>query len=98
MTGEETKKKNNDLIEQLKRENKDLKKLRDESLQNKRVTLTPKITFHYKTFLGCNTWNDAVSNGKNRRFWGRNKWNEVRSIVLIYVNDLTNKRHIGRKG
>jgi len=37
MTGEETKKKNNDIIDQLKRENKELKRLRDENLQNKRV-------------------------------------------------------------
>ncbi len=37
MTGEETKKRNNDIIDQLKRENKELKRLRDENLQNKRV-------------------------------------------------------------
>ncbi len=37
MTGEETKKKNNDAIEQLKQENRELKRLRDEYLQNKRV-------------------------------------------------------------
>ncbi len=34
---EETKKKNNELIEQLKKENKHLKSLRDDLQQNKRV-------------------------------------------------------------
>jgi len=34
---EETKRKNNDIIDQLKRENRELKKLRDELIANKRV-------------------------------------------------------------
>jgi hypothetical protein len=34
---EETKRKNNEIIEQLKRENRELKKLRDELIANKRV-------------------------------------------------------------
>ena len=43
-SGEETKRKNNDMIEQLKRENHELKRLREEYLQNKRVN---------KAFLLC---------------------------------------------
>lgn len=37
MNAEETKSKNNEIIDELKKENKELKKLRDELLANKRV-------------------------------------------------------------
>lgn len=37
INAEETKKKNNEMIEQLKKENKELKKLRDDLIANKRV-------------------------------------------------------------
>jgi len=37
MNAEETKRKNNEIIEQLRRENKELKKTRDELTQTKRV-------------------------------------------------------------
>lgn len=36
---EETKRKNNEIIDQLKKENRELKKLRDELIANKRVTI-----------------------------------------------------------
>lgn len=37
---EETKRKNNEIIDQLKKENRDLKKLQDELIANKRVVYT----------------------------------------------------------
>jgi hypothetical protein len=37
---EETKRKNNEIIDQLKKENRDLKKLQDELIANKRVLYT----------------------------------------------------------
>ena len=37
-SADETRKKNDEIIKQLKKENKDLKKLRDDLLANKRVT------------------------------------------------------------
>ena len=49
MNAEETKKKNNETIEQLKKENKELKKLRDETIAAKRVftTINPNKLSYY---------------------------------------------------
>jgi hypothetical protein len=63
MTAEKTKKKNNDVIEELKKENKDLKRTRDELLQNKRVTFSGYILNR----IGCHCWADiySVENWRN---------------------------------
>lgn len=50
INAEETKRKNNDYIEQLKKENKDLKRIRDDLLHNKRVSF-PSNVDHHQSFI-----------------------------------------------
>lgn len=54
-SAEETRRKNDEIIKQLKKENKDLKKLRDDLLANKRVNKINLIRHKY-TKKGINSW------------------------------------------
>jgi len=68
MSGEETKKKNNDAIEQLKQENRELKRLRDEYLQNKRA-VTPGLGASNMSRTGG--FEVVTNEMKNEAFWKR---------------------------
>jgi len=68
MSGEETKKKNNDAIEQLKQENRELKRLRDEYLQNKRA-VTPGLGASSMSRTGG--FEVVTNEMKNEAYWKR---------------------------
>ena len=61
---EETKRKNNDIIEQLKKENKELKKLRDELVNNKRGSSVPMA----RAGTSLTSWSGDI---KDDKYWKR---------------------------
>jgi len=75
MTGEETKKRNNEIIEQLKRENKDLKKLRDELLQNKRA-VTPGIQSQMSRTGGF----EVVTNEMKQEAYWKKRLDDMKNV------------------
>ena len=83
MNAEETKKKNSELIEQLKKENRELKKIRDEIVANRKAAFTAGLS---------KTTGTSFFDTKDEVFWKR-KYDDVlnkvtqRRKVLLNLKD-----------
>ena len=87
MNAEETKKKNSELIEQLKKENRELKKIRDEIVANRKAAFTAGLS---------KTTGTSFFDTKDEVFWKR-KYDDVlnkvtqRRKVLLNLKDKQNE-------
>lgn len=77
MSGEETKKKNNEILDQLKRENKELKKLRDEALQNKR-SATPGVQMQMARTGGF----EVVTNEMKQEAYWKKRLDDAKNLTI----------------
>jgi chromosome segregation ATPase len=77
MSGEETKKKNNEILDHLKRENKELKKLRDEALQNKR-TATPGL----QTQMARTGGFEVVTNEMKQEAYWKKRLDDAKNLTV----------------
>ena len=72
LNAEETKKKNNELIEQLKRENRELKKIRDEIVANRKAAFTAGLS---------KTTGTSFFDTKDEVYWKR-KYDDMSTPVV----------------
>ena len=87
LNAEETKKKNNELIEQLKRENRELKKIRDEIVANRKAAFTAGLS---------KTTGTSFFDTKDEKYWKR-KYDDIvnkvsaRRKILLNLKDKLNE-------